>query len=94
VLGNATDAAIRAGVERLRPVLMTALAMIIGMTPLALGLGEGGEQNAPLGRAVIGGLLFATVATLVLVPVVFAMVHRNYRGEPASEPYPGEPHAA
>ena len=94
VLGNATDAAIRAGVERLRPVLMTALAMIIGMTPLALGLGEGGEQNAPLGRAVIGGLVFATIATLVLVPVVFALVHRNYRGEPASEPPAGEPHAA
>ena len=89
VLGNATDAAIRAGVERFRPVLMTALAMIIGMTPLALGLGEGGEQNAPLGRAVIGGLAFATVATLVLVPVVFAVVHRHYRVPPA-----GEPHAA
>jgi multidrug efflux pump subunit AcrB len=73
---------------------MTALAMIIGMTPLALGLGEGGEQNAPLGRAVIGGLVFATIATLVLVPVVFALVHRNYRGEPASEPPAGEPHAA
>jgi HME family heavy-metal exporter len=85
---------VRGTQERVVPVLMTALAMIIGMTPLALGLGEGGEQNAPLGRAVIGGLLFATVATLVLVPVVFAMVHRNYRGEPASEPYPGEPHAA
>jgi len=64
------------------------------MAPLALGLGEGGEQNAPLGRAVIGGLVFATIATLVLVPVVFALVHRNYRSEPASEPPAGEPHAA
>jgi Cu/Ag efflux pump CusA len=61
---------------RFRPVLMTALAMIIGMTPMALGLGEGGEQNAPLGRAVIGGLIFATVATLMFVPVVFSMVHK------------------
>jgi multidrug efflux pump subunit AcrB len=58
-----------------RPVLMTALAMIIGMVPMALGLGEGGEQNAPLGRAVIGGLLFATVATLFFVPSVFAIFH-------------------
>ncbi len=94
VLGNATEAAVRAGFERFRPVLMTALAMIIGMMPLALGLGEGGEQNAPLGRAVIGGLVFATIATLVLVPVVFAIVHRNYRGEPATDPETGEPHAA
>ena len=61
--------------SRLRPVLMTALAMIIGMVPMALGLGEGGEQNAPLGRAVIGGLLFATFATLFFVPVVFSMIH-------------------
>ena len=60
---------------RFRPVLMTALAMMIGMVPMALGLGEGGEQNAPLGRAVIGGLLFATTATLIFVPVVFSMVH-------------------
>jgi multidrug efflux pump subunit AcrB len=63
---------------RLRPVLMTALAMVIGMLPMALGLGEGGEQNAPLGRAVIGGLLFATVSTLFFVPVVFSLVHRRY----------------
>ncbi len=60
---------------RLRPVVMTALAMIIGMAPMALGLGEGGEQNAPLGRAVIGGLLVATLATLFFVPVFFSVVH-------------------
>jgi multidrug efflux pump subunit AcrB len=71
----AITAAIDAGFVRFRPVLMTALAMIIGMLPMALGLGEGGEQNAPLGRAVIGGLLLATVATLVFVPVVFSLVH-------------------
>jgi multidrug efflux pump subunit AcrB len=71
----ALQAAIDAGYTRIRPVLMTALAMIIGMVPMALGLGEGGEQNAPLGRAVIGGLLFATVATLFFVPSVFAIVH-------------------
>lgn len=69
-------AALEAGATRLRPVLMTALAMVIGMVPMALGLGEGGEQNAPLGRAVIGGLLFATVSTLVFVPLVFAGLHR------------------
>jgi len=73
--GNRIEAAIEAGYTRFRPVLMTALAMIIGMIPMALGLGEGGEQNAPLGRAVIGGLLCATVATLVFVPAVFAIVH-------------------
>src|SRR5439155_1313768 len=73
--GDALAAAIEAGFTRFRPVLMTALAMIIGMVPMALGLGEGGEQNAPLGRAVIGGLLCATVATLGFVPVVFALVH-------------------
>jgi high-affinity Fe2+/Pb2+ permease len=61
---------------------MTALAMIIGMTPMALGLGEGGEQNAPLGRAVIGGLIFATVATLIFVPVVFSMVHKKQSANP------------
>src|SRR5437867_1384910 len=72
--GDATTAAIEAGFTRFRPVLMTALAMIIGMVPMALGLGEGGEQNAPLGRAVIGGLLFATVATLAFVPSVFALL--------------------
>ncbi|MGD0270065.1 MAG: efflux RND transporter permease subunit [Candidatus Sulfotelmatobacter sp.] len=71
----ALQAAVAAGYTRIRPVLMTALAMIIGMVPMALGFGEGGEQNAPLGRAVIGGLLFATVATLFFVPSVFAIVH-------------------
>jgi multidrug efflux pump subunit AcrB len=70
-------AALDAGATRIRPVLMTALAMIIGMIPMALGLGEGAEQNAPLGRAVIGGLLFATVSTLLFVPVIFAGVHRR-----------------
>ena len=73
--GDATTAAVEAGFTRFRPVLMTALAMIIGMVPMALGFGEGGEQNAPLGRAVIGGLLCATVATLVFVPSVFALLH-------------------
>jgi multidrug efflux pump subunit AcrB len=71
----ALEAAVEAGYVRIRPVLMTALAMIIGMVPMALGLGEGGEQNAPLGRAVIGGLLFATVATLFFVPSVFTIIH-------------------
>ena len=75
-LGDPIAAAIEAGFVRFRPVLMTALAMIIGMAPMALGLGEGGEQNAPLGRAVIGGLIFATIATLMFVPVVFSMVHK------------------
>ncbi|MDE2602979.1 MAG: efflux RND transporter permease subunit [Bradyrhizobium sp.] len=75
-LGDPVAAAIDAGFVRFRPVLMTALAMIIGMTPMALGLGEGGEQNAPLGRAVIGGLIFATIATLMFVPVVFSTVHK------------------
>jgi multidrug efflux pump subunit AcrB len=73
----ALSAALEAGATRIRPVLMTALAMIIGMLPMALGLGEGAEQNAPLGRAVIGGLLLATVSTLLLVPVVFAAIHRR-----------------
>jgi multidrug efflux pump subunit AcrB len=72
---DARTAALEAGFVRFRPVLMTALAMMIGMVPMALGLGEGGEQNAPLGRAVIGGLLLATVATLVFVPTVFAFIH-------------------
>ena len=71
----ALQSALEAGFTRIRPVLMTALAMIIGMLPMSLGLGEGGEQNAPLGRAVIGGLMFATVATLFFVPCVFAMIH-------------------
>ncbi|HEX4584303.1 MAG TPA: efflux RND transporter permease subunit [Burkholderiaceae bacterium] len=73
------EAALNAGFIRFRPVLMTALAMIIGMVPMALGLGDGGEQNAPLGRAVIGGLLFATIATLLFVPCVFAMIHGELR---------------
>src|SRR5258708_39521605 len=72
---SAAEAALQAGYMRFRPVLMTALAMIIGMAPMALGLGEGGEQNAPLGRAVIGGLLLATVSTLFFVPAVFSVVH-------------------
>jgi multidrug efflux pump subunit AcrB len=76
--GNAQQAAIEAGFTRFRPVLMTALAMIIGMVPMALGLGDGGEQNAPLGRAVIGGLLCATVATLVFVPTVFSIFHGRH----------------
>jgi len=82
--GDAVAAALEAGFVRFRPVLMTALAMIIGMTPMALGLGEGGEQNAPLGRAVVGGLIFATVATLMFVPVVFSMVHRERRAPGAA----------
>jgi CzcA family heavy metal efflux pump len=72
---SATEAAVHAGYMRFRPVLMTALAMIIGMAPMALGMGEGGEQNAPLGRAVIGGLIFATVSTLFFVPAVFSIIH-------------------
>jgi len=83
---SATAAALEAGFVRFRPVLMTALAMMIGMLPMSLGLGEGGEQNAPLGRAVIGGLLFATFATLLFVPVVFAVIHSRFtqpRGEGA-----------
>jgi multidrug efflux pump subunit AcrB len=72
------SAALEAGATRLRPVMMTALAMMIGMLPMALGLGEGGEQNAPLGRATIGGLLFATVSTLFFVPVIFADVHQRF----------------
>jgi multidrug efflux pump subunit AcrB len=71
---TALEAAFDAGTTRLRPVIMTALAMVIGMLPMALGMGEGGEQNAPLGRAVIGGLLVATFATLFFVPVVYAMI--------------------
>jgi multidrug efflux pump subunit AcrB len=79
------EAALNAGFTRFRPVLMTALAMIIGMLPMSLGLGEGGEQNAPLGRAVIGGLLFATVATLFFVPVFFSFVHSWRQGRSAGE---------
>ncbi|HWH84380.1 MAG TPA: efflux RND transporter permease subunit, partial [Burkholderiaceae bacterium] len=95
---DALTAALDAGATRIRPVLMTALAMIIGMIPMALGLGEGAEQNAPLGRAVIGGLLFATVSTLLLVPVVFAGVHgrlaqrRAHRSSHVLSPQP--PHAS
>jgi len=86
----ALSAALEAGATRIRPVLMTALAMIIGMIPMALGLGEGAEQNAPLGRAVIGGLLFATISTLFFVPVVFAGIHRylEQRKSRAAEPHP------
>jgi multidrug efflux pump subunit AcrB len=83
-LGDPVAAAIEAGFVRFRPVLMTALAMIIGMTPMALSLGDGGEQNAPLGRAVIGGLVFATMATLMFVPVVFSMVHRKHSAKDAA----------
>jgi multidrug efflux pump subunit AcrB len=79
------EAALNAGFTRFRPVLMTALAMIIGMLPMSLGLGEGGEQNAPLGRAVIGGLLFATVATLFFVPVFFSFVHSWRQSRSAGE---------
>ena len=75
LVGDARKAALNAGFVRFRPVLMTALAMIIGMVPMALGLGDGGEQNAPLGRAVIGGLLLATVATLFFVPTFFSALH-------------------
>jgi multidrug efflux pump subunit AcrB len=84
---SAFEAALAAGFTRLRPVLMTAMAMIIGMIPMALGMGEGGEQNAPLGRAVIGGLIFATVATLIFVPTVFSLIHgrSSLRHAPAAE---------
>ena len=96
--GDAMTAALEAGFTRFRPVVMTALAMIIGMAPMALGLGEGGEQNAPLGRAVVGGLIFATAATLLFVPVVFSLVHRKYAapaGAPLAhdEPEAGEAYA-
>jgi multidrug efflux pump subunit AcrB len=90
------QAAWEAGTSRLRPVIMTAAAMIIGMLPMALGLGEGGEQNAPLGRAVIGGLMLATVATLLFVPVVFSLLHRQglraVPAEPEEEPVPATLH--
>ena len=76
---NSVEAAMEAGYTRMRPVIMTAMAMMIGMVPMAMGFGEGGEQNAPLGRAVIGGLLFATVATLFFVPVIFSIMHRHTR---------------
>jgi len=80
-------AALEAASTRLRPVLMTAFAMIVGMLPMAIGLGQGGEQNAPLGRAVIGGLLFATVSTLIFVPVVFASLHKRRVDRPAANPF-------
>jgi multidrug efflux pump subunit AcrB len=88
---NPLQAAEEAGFTRFRPVIMTAMAMIIGMLPMAAGLGEGGEQNAPLGRAVIGGLLFATVATLLFVPSVFSLIHglRKESGNPAVIEIPG-----
>jgi multidrug efflux pump subunit AcrB len=91
-IGDATQAALEAGFVRLRPVLMTALAMVIGMLPMALGLGEGGEQNAPLGRAVIGGLIFATVSTLFFVPVMFSIIHRRRGSEPVPKASFGADH--
>src|ERR1700745_1314803 len=91
-LGDPVAAALEAGFVRFRPVLMTALAMIIGMVPMALGLGEGGEQNAPLGRAVIGGLIFATIATLMFVPVVFSMVHKKQGAKAAASPETSHAH--
>jgi len=90
--GDPIKSAIEAGIVRCRPVLMTAAAMIIGMVPMALGLGEGGEQNAPLGRAVIGGLVFATIATLMFVPVVFSIVHEQARKR-RKQPNAGEAYA-
>jgi multidrug efflux pump subunit AcrB len=83
-------AALEAGYIRIRPVLMTALAMIIGMVPMALGLGDGGEQNAPLGRAVIGGLMFATVATLIFVPNVFLTIRKRRHGANPLEAAPAQ----
>jgi multidrug efflux pump subunit AcrB len=93
-LGDAAQAAIAAGFVRLRPVLMTALAMIIGMLPMALGLGDGGQENAPLGRAVIGGLIFATVATLFFVPVMFSVIHGGNARKRAPQSTPGVDHVA
>jgi multidrug efflux pump subunit AcrB len=92
-LGDPVLAALEAGFVRFRPVLMTALAMIIGMAPMALGLGEGGEQNAPLGRAVIGGLIFATAATLMFVPVVFSLLHKKVEPARAAASRPETVHA-
>jgi len=88
--GDAALAALEGGYVRFRPVLMTALAMIIGMGPMAMGLGEGGEQNAPLGRAVIGGLVFATTATLLFVPVVFSIIHARHGRAPSPASASGE----
>jgi multidrug efflux pump subunit AcrB len=93
-LGDPVKAAMEAGFVRFRPVLMTASAMIIGMAPMALGLGEGGEQNAPLGRAVVGGLIFATVATLLFVPVVFSIFHARDAEKKVPAAALGEPHVA
>jgi multidrug efflux pump subunit AcrB len=76
---TAIEAALSAGEARFRPVIMTVIAMVFGMVPMSLGLSEGGDQNAPLGRAVIGGMLFACVATLVLVPVIFSLMRRHWR---------------
>jgi multidrug efflux pump subunit AcrB len=90
-LGDATAAALEGGFVRFRPVLMTALAMIIGMAPMALAMGEGGEQNAPLGRAVIGGLIFATTASLLLVPVIFCIIHSRPGRAIAPTPVTGGP---
>ncbi|MCX7281742.1 MAG: efflux RND transporter permease subunit, partial [Alphaproteobacteria bacterium] len=88
--GDAVLAAVEAGFTRFRPVCMTALAMIIGMAPMALGLGDGGEQNAQLGRAVIGGLVFATVATLIFVPVVFSIIHGRRAAKAAAARPPAQ----
>src|SRR5205814_5005162 len=84
---EARDAAISAGFTRFRPVIMTALAMILGMLPMALGLGEGGEQNAPLGRAVIGGLALATITTLFFVPLMYTVLRRR---QPAQQRPPAD----
>jgi multidrug efflux pump subunit AcrB len=82
---SALEAALEAGRTRMRPVLMTAAAMILGMLPMSLGMGEGGEQNAPLGRAVIGGLIVATLTTLLFVPVVYSLLRRGSAPAPLAE---------
>jgi multidrug efflux pump subunit AcrB len=87
---NALEAALDAGSTRLRPVLMTALAMVVGMLPMSLGLGDGGEQNAPLGRAVIGGLLVATVYTLFFVPVLYSLLRRRPPASAAAHDHSSE----
>jgi multidrug efflux pump subunit AcrB len=88
---NAADAAVDGAQSRLRPILMTSVAMIAGMLPLAIGLGEGGEQTAPLGRAVVGGLVAATLATLLVLPAVFAIVQgRAHRRSPSLDPDDGD----
>jgi multidrug efflux pump subunit AcrB len=88
---DARSAALSAGATRLRPVLMTALAMIIGMLPMSLGVGEGGEQNAPLGRAVIGGLLMATCYTLFFVPLMYSLLRRQAPAQPVDDDGTAEP---